>query len=106
MSGIQALAAAAAATPRISAPTASTVLTTVVSGSGIVTSASLPQMALQTTSGQAQLLQSAPQLTAFSVAGSTASTTLSTPTGSPIRIVQTQGSPTYRVSTASGALGK
>ncbi|XP_034244571.1 host cell factor 1-like isoform X2 [Thrips palmi] len=105
MVGIQALAAAAAATPRISA--SSGAMTTVVSATGTLTATSVQQA--QATS-QAVLLQtSAGQVIQTTAAAKpstvvAASSGLTTPTGSPIRIVQTQGSPTYRVSTASGTI--
>ncbi|KAE8743312.1 hypothetical protein FOCC_FOCC011093 [Frankliniella occidentalis] len=109
MVGIQALAAAAAATPKMSTPSASNSVTTVVNTSGIMSVGSVGQITsqagqlVQTTAGQAQVIQSTAQLVAASRPSVVASSVASS-TGSPIRIVQTQGSPTYRVSTAGGTI--
>ena len=90
MSGIQALAAAAAATRKISAPTT----TTVVSSTS-----------QQGTSQSAQVTQAAVVQSGV-VSGAASSAPVSAATGSPIRIVQAQGSPTIRVASPSGALGQ
>ncbi|KAK3923784.1 Host cell factor 1 [Frankliniella fusca] len=109
MVGIQALAAAAAATPKMSTPSASNSVTTVVNSSGIMSVGSVGQITsqagqlIQTTAGQAQVIQSTSQLVTASRPSVVASS-VATSTGNPIRIVQTQGSQSYRVSTAGGTI--
>lgn len=100
MSGIQALAAAAAATRKISTPASVT-----ASSAQQVVSQSV--QLVQSSVGQGQVVQ--PTVVYSSAASNpsvSSAASVATATGSPIRIVQTQGSQAIRVGSPSSALGK
>ena len=97
MSGIQALAAAAAATHKISAPAV-----TSVAASAVQQITTMSVQGLQTALAQGQVVKSPIQSTVSSSpspssAAGVATATVSTATSSPIRIVQAPGTQTIRV---------
>lgn len=127
--GIQALAAAAAThtagTPRrVGAGSTTTIASaTAAAVSSIVTAGSAPQVTAQAVqaaasspasgagAGSASLSTATPAAAAPGAASASTSVpagvvSAAGTTGSPMRIVQAQGSPTYRVASPSGALGR